>query len=218
MTEVELREQIMLDANVLTNPYWQGQRITSLLNQMQRELQVKLIKQGSRNWREYTDISAGDGVILNIACSVADLPADFLYSMPLELVTHSTFTKPAREIESDEWYETINNDVLTPTLNEAVFMMRQQKVFVYPKVTALTTFNITYHLTITDLVFEDDATECELPIETQHLLIASVIALIKSAENMEQITQAIKQDIMNEIAQRYQLEQIKPTEDRESEL
>ena len=50
MTELALREQVLIDAGVINEIMWQGSRITNMLNQAQDWLQGKLIKQGSKNW------------------------------------------------------------------------------------------------------------------------------------------------------------------------
>ena len=219
MTEKGLREQIQLDAGVLLNPYWGGQRITELINKAQEWLQVKLIKQGYKNWKKPVNVTFAETTYLGIEINTIDLPADFLYEMPVEFIYHSEYTKPAREVENNNFYDVVNNAVLTPTLNAPAFMMMDTVVYTYPRISGggSAIGVMVYTRKVTDMIYEDDSTASEIPTEQLGILIERVVMQIKSTDGMEQIKQAKLAEIDKELVEKYQLDQAKKTDKEQTQ-
>jgi len=209
--ESELREQVVLNADVLNDPFYQGTRITVMLNLAQNWLQLKLIKQGFKNWlKESAALTLADTTLLGHNTSSVALPTDVLYDMPLESAERSTATKPAKEIQLRNFDEIVNNGVFTPTVAKSVFVIMDDTIHLYPRdaPNGSTTVKVTHTFRITDLV-KDAATESEIPVELQEILIDRVVMQIKSAGGQEDIKQIKMAEIDKELAAKYQLDSLK---------
>ena len=206
MTEKELRHQVVLDAGVLGNPMWGGERITNLLNQAQQWLQPLLVKSGSLNWLTESTDSFTNATLFGKAVSSTPAPTTRLVDAPIMFVRHSTLTKPAREVDLNNFIEEVDNTVTKPSTTRAIFVLRGSTIFVYPQLSGGDTASqITYHKRVTDLVYDDESTQCEIPVEKQPILIERVVAQIISANGGEQIAQAKQAKIDKELVEKFQL-------------
>ncbi len=211
MKESELREQVILDAGVLSDPFWQGTRITRMLNLAQNWLQLKLIKQGFKNWlKESAALTVANTTLLGHNTSSVALPTDILYDMPIESAERSTATKPAKEIQLRNFDEIVVNGVFTPTVATSIFVIMDKVIHLYPRdvPNGTTSVKVTHTFRVTDLV-KDAATESEIPIELQEILIDRVVMQIKSANGQEDIKQAKMAEIDKELSTKYQLDALK---------
>lgn len=211
MTEKILRHRILLDAKLVHHPYWAGKRITFMLNEAQKWLQLELLKQGYNTvWKEEADLSFGSGTVLGITGLRATLPTDMLLDVPpISISTNIASGRPIRVVDDKDWVDNITNIYSVPTTRQPMGIIVDGVLFVYP--TGITSGKILYYRLITDLDFDDDTTESEIPSEHQDKLIQRVIADIKAIEAMdEQTRQAKIGKIEQEIAKRYQLSPMAP--------
>ena len=216
MNEVELRQQIQLDAGVLSDPYWQGQRITNLINQAQEWLQLKLIKQGFRNWNGETPLTFSNGTLLYEETSTATLPTDILYDMPIEsIMPIDQAVKPATEIQLKNFIEVANNGVIAPTVTNPIFIVVDVIVHLYPRGTSAGG-KMTYTKKVLDLTF-NDTTDSTIPNEHQQIIVERVVMQIKSANGQEDIKQAKNAEVGQYLAERYQIDALKEVEDKKGE-
>lgn len=219
MTELDIRTSILNQAGVFGQAEWMGTRVTKMINRAQKWLQLKLVaNKGSRRWKKTVASSASDLTFMGDACSEADLPTDLLYDHPIDFITAGSWTKPAREITLDEWYETIHNGILRPAVNEGVFMIQDDNLIAYPQIVSPAPFTIYYTYIVTDLVYDNDSTDSEIPEEWIHVIIERVVKQIISSLGGEQISQAKQAEIDKELIEKYQLDQIETEDRRDSKL
>ena len=213
MTELALREQVQLDANVINEIMWQGSRITQMLNQAQDWLQGKLIKQGYMNWREDTTVaSVTASTILGIVTGKIIIPVDVLRDMPMEQFFPDGGTtevlKPAVKVEYKNFHWVVNNPVSAPSLAYPIACVTNGFVHIYP-IGDNSSVIFSSTIKVLDLVYDNDSAESEIPAELQWLLVERVVMQIRSAEGDEQIKQAKVAEIDNELSTKYQLDALK---------
>ena len=218
MTEKALREQIHLDTNTGLEPLWQGSRITLMLNQAQNWLQTKLIKQGFMNWRNQNVVgSVTPSSIFGIATAKITIPVDVLRDMPMKhfLPTDGTATilKPAVEVGLDNFYFIYNNPVSAPSIVYPIVVIVDKVIHITP-FDDHTSVTFTATMKITDLVYDNDSTNSEIPEELQWILVERVVMQIKSIQGNEQVKQAKIAEIDKELTVKYQLDALKQ-EDKE---
>lgn len=214
MTELALREQVQLDANVINEVMWQGSRITQMLNQAQDWLQGKLIKQGYMNWRDENTVgTVTASSLLGIATGKVIIPVDVLRDQPMEHFlpdggTDSAGYNIAVEIDLKNFVWTVQNTVTAPTANYPIACITKGFIHIYP-IDDNDSVIFTATMKVLDLVFDDDAVNSEIPAELQWILVERVVMQIKSIEGQEQIKQAKVAEIDNELTQKYQLDALK---------
>lgn len=212
MTEVELRNRIALEAGVLTNPYWQGKRITNKINEAQRWLQQKLIKQGFKNWRKYADASATVGVEthLNMLVMTAPLPADRLIDQPVQIRSGANSSgdlkyKVIPEHDPDIIDEIVDNPILKPTADDPICWMIDEKVYIHPAPDD-DTVRFSYVKVVPDLVYDNDSTQSEIPNSHIEIVIERCVMQIKSSLGDENVKQAKLNEIDKQLSIKYQLD------------
>ena len=221
MTELELREQIAQEAHVISAVMYQGSRITRMLNQAQDWLQLKLIKQGNMSWKEDSTVgSVTPSTILGIATGKIAIPVDVLRDMPMEQFLPTggatAVLKPAVEVEYKNFHWTVNNEVTVPTLAHPIACITNGFVHIFP-IGSATAVVFSSTKKVTDLIFNNDSLNSEIPTESQWLLIERVVMQIKSIEGDEQVKQAKLAEIDNELSVRYQLDALKTENENRSQ-
>ena len=212
MTELALREQIQLDAKVSDEVMWQGSRITQMLNQAQDWLQGKLIKQGYMNWRVETNVQATAGQVLGITTGKGTIPDTILRDMPIKHFLPDggsvPVLKPAVEVALDNFHWVVNNPVGAPTAEYPIAVILKDIIHIYP-IGDNDAIIFTATEKVTDLIYDDDAINSEIPDELQWVLIERVVMQIKSVQGNEQIKQAKVAEIDKELTVKYQLDALK---------
>lgn len=214
--EKQLRHQIALDAGVLGNPLWGGERITWLLNQAQRELQVELIRKGYNSWVVTANQGLVDITQFGVAVSRGNLPTTYLKEFPpIALFTGIAGSRSVSWIDVGNFLDLIRNPFLTPTARQPIgwldYTTGAPSVIVYPA-TGTVTGEIQYHKQITDLPYDDNAVPSQIPIEHIPLLIKKVVAEVKVINTGDERTKQAKlAEIDKKIKERYQLSQLTPT-------
>ena len=210
VTELTLREQVQLDAEVIGDIMWQGERITNMLNQAQDWLQIKLIKQGFMNWKEDSTVGSVTGsTILGITTGKVIIPVDTLRDMPMEQFFPDGGTTevlaPAVEVKYKNFSWVVNNPVSAPSLAYPIVCITNGFIHIYP---IGDNDSVIFSSTkkITDLVYNSGSSVSEIPVEHQWILIERVVMQIKSIEGNEQVKQAKVAEIDNELTRKYQLD------------
>jgi hypothetical protein len=212
MTAKALYEQVQLDAGVLHEAYWQGSRITNMLNQAQDWLQGELIKQGFLNWKKEATLTFSSDSFQNTGVAKADAPSDWHKDMPIEQIMNTAIgdigvRKPAREVQARNFISVVQNTYLTPTLNRPIFVKLDREIIIYPD--GITATKCVYTRKILDLVHGNDSTECEIPEDKQAMLIDRVVQQINVIKAGGQLTQLTIADIDKRIMKYYQLDAVK---------
>lgn len=213
MTELELRNRIALEAGVLTNPYWQGKRITNKINEAQRWLQQKLIKQGFKNWKRYANINLTGGTVFGITDVYSGtLPTDRLIDLPIESVrTNSTIEPPttsgyATEKPQDKVVDIIGNPVIAPSFIDPIFWLMNETIYIYPIESGEDVAEIAYTKNVADLVYDNDSTQSEIPNSHIEIVIERCVMQIKSSLGDENVKQAKLNEIDKQLSIKYQLD------------
>lgn len=213
MTEVELRDQVATEAKVMSAVMWQGARITRMLNQAQDWLQTKLIKQGNMSWKEDSTVgSVTASQLLGITTGKVAIPVDVLRDMPMEQFVpdggSTPVLKPAHEVEYKNFHWVVNNPVTAPSLAHPIAVITNGFIHIYP---IGNNDSVIFSSTkkVTDLVFDNNSVESEIPTESQWILIERCVMQIASIEGDENVKQAKVAEIDNELAVRYQLDALK---------
>ncbi len=211
MTELKLRKQVQLDAQVLHEMYWQGSRITMMLNKAQNWLQQELLKTGSLNWKKEGTMTFSAELLQGVACSKGDVPSDWLRDMPIQQIFPVTFVdlpdigmKPSREVDISNLTDLVSNTYTMPTEERSVYVMMDLEVFIYPA--TITSADAIYTRRILDLVFDDDTVNSEIPIGSQALLVERVVSQINMIKGGIELTPLVIAEIDKRIAKKYQLE------------
>lgn len=231
MTELILRNRIILDAGIIDHPYWQGARITYMLNENQRWLQLELLKQTiTPIWKDEANLSFSANTHQNIAVAVAQLPSDMLWDVPpISIVVNTENAKPVSLVDDNDFVRRVGNIFMKPTTLDPIgfYLMSiisdpaiVKVLAVYPS-TGVTSGKLFYHRLITDLVYDDDTLDSEIPFEHQEKLIEKTVADIKAINTMDEKTrQARVMKIEQEVGKRYQMKRLapeseSPTQDKE---
>ena len=212
MTELKLRKQVQLDAEVLHEMYWQGSRITMMLNKAQDWLQQELLKTGSLNWKVEGSLTFSSDTLQNILCGSSDVPSDWLKDMPIEQIHPTTFIVPAgstpvrgmREVEVRNFVEVVGNSYTAPTSERGVFVMMDTTIFTYPR--NITGGDAIYTRKILDLVFDNDSVDTEIPKGMEGALVSRVVSQINIIKGGIELTPLVIAEIDKRIAKKYQLE------------
>ena len=211
MTELKLRKQVQLDAQVLHEMYWQGSRITMMLNKAQNWLQQEMLKTGSLNWKKEGTITFSAESLQGVACSKGDVPSDWLRDMPIQQILPVTFVdlpdigmKPSREVDISNLTDLVSNTYTIPTEERSVYVMMDLEIFIYPA--TITSADAIYTRRVLDLVFDDDTVNSEIPIGSQALLVERVVSQINMIKGGIELTPLVIAEIDKRIAKKYQLE------------
>lgn len=212
MTELKLRKQAQLDADVLHEMYWQGSRVTMMLNKAQDWLQQELLKTGSLNWKTEATLTFANDTLQGVITGSSDVPSDWLTDMPIEQIYPTTFTvgigttsvRPLREVKVRNFFELVENTYTAPTSERGIFVMMDTKIYTYPR--NIITGDAIYTRKILDLVFDNDSVITEIPKGMEEALVDRVVSQINVIKAGMDLTTLKVAEIDKRIAKKYQLE------------
>ena len=114
------------------------------------------------------------------------------------------------KIEAKNFYEVVNNTVLAPTATNMLYVEMGSEIHIYPR--GAETVTASYSVKITDMVYNNDSTDSEIPQESQYILIERVVMQIQSSLGGGQAKSA---EIDKDLASKYQLDAlIKDNDDK----
>jgi hypothetical protein len=206
MTLREIRDQIKIDANVLSDINFTNVRLNNIINQAQRYVQTELNGLGMKKWEE-------DGVLAVVALTYAGIdvarspvPTDMLES-PKSIIQiqvnddngGSIEYGIAKEVDKNSFLDVARNAFLAPTISQPVFMRLSNYIFLVPsEIVGATAY---YYKVIPELTA--DGTESNMPEEFIEYVIRRGVSQIDKI--LGRLNEAIskEKDLSNDIAEAY---------------
>ncbi|MFC2135985.1 hypothetical protein ACFLTH_15320 [Bacteroidota bacterium] len=186
MTLKQLRDKIILDAHIEGNPKYPIDRLTKMVNDAQKYIQMELVGLGIKKWLTRQVITAGlTAGAFNSSTNNVDIvtigstyfPSLLESAKPISFieVTDATTYGVAFPVDEDEFTEALGNSFLAPTLKKPIFTRIGASVYIAPiTVTVATAY---YNKVITDLSADDGVSE--IPVEYEDLIVKRVVDEIK---------------------------------------
>ncbi len=208
-TLAELRDQIVIDANVQGNPLFPVTRLNRIINLAQRSIQTELNGLGMKKWEAMIDLSTGTRSATFVGKSVLTIPVDDdHFPQMLESPRSVIFMECgdgvshglAYEVDLDRFKEQLENTWLEPTVSSAVFMRLANRILLAPHtVSSLVAY---YYRAIEDLVEDSDPTS--IPVEFEEYVIKKAVAEIDGILGNLEAKQLKTKQIQQDIASAYQ--------------
>lgn len=185
-TLVQLRDQIILDADIKGNTQFPTLRLNKIINLAQRYVQAQLNGLGYKKFETSQAITAGLSAAAYSAssnnvkkCAVnATYFAGMLESpksiLCIEVNDGSSYGV-AYEIDPIEFQEQLLNTFLAPTVSKPAFMRLSGYVWLAP--TTITAATAYYYKNITELSSDSDQTE--IPVEFEEYIIKKSVIEIQ---------------------------------------
>ena len=192
MTLKEMRDKVVLDANVLGDEMFPIARLNEIINQANRAVQIKLNGTGLKAWETSEDYSAlNDDTFHNYNVTQCAIPTNFLEgdNFIFAETVSSTINGVAYEVTYAKFPELLKNSYSRPTEQKPSFTRIENTLFIFPRVT---TFNLYYRKIVDTLVNDSDVSE--IPLEYHDLVVAKAVMEIKKDKN-DQMYLADKQKL-----------------------
>lgn len=208
-TLAELRDQIVIDANVQGNPLFPVNRLNRIINLAQRSIQTELNGLGMKKWETRVVLSESirsttfvGKPVVSVALNeenfpqMLESPRSIIFIECSDGVAHGL----AFEVDLERFKEQIDNTWLSPTTGSAVFMRLANQVLVAPvEVNSLVAY---YYKAAADLV--NDSDETSIPMEFEEYVIKKAVAEIDGILGNLEAKQVKTKQIQSEISAAYQ--------------
>ena len=208
-TLAELRDQIVIDANVQGNPLFPVTRLNRIINLAQRSIQTELNGLGMKKWEAMIDLSAGMRSSTFVGRNVLTIPVDDAHfpqmlESPRSVIfmecSDGTGHGLAYEVDLDRFKEQLENSWLEPTVASAVFMRLANRILFAPH--TVNTLTAYYYRAIEDLA--EDTDETTIPVEFEEYVIKKAVAEIDGILGNLDAKQLKTKQIQSDIASAYQ--------------
>lgn len=161
-TLLNLREQIRLDYKLEGDPNFPITRLTLMINQAQRYVQIQLNGLGFKKWEKIATLTLGPNVfvnksLMNAALSLTPDMIESPKSIRFVEVGDGTTYGLAYEVSEAFAYEHLNNSLLAPTIKDPFFFRMDNFIWLAPS--TILTGTLHYYAVITDLAADTDATQ-----------------------------------------------------------
>lgn len=207
MTEARARIRIMTDAGILSNPEWQGRRITDMIYESLLWAQTQLLALQKNYWiTERTAGGIAGGTLQKIVGSKvteAELASDMNWDIPITSFSHADYTTVARPVMLGDWTFLHANTVLKPSATQPVFCQVGKDVYLYPAI--LTAPSYLYTRLPAEPTYNNDAVNIDIPTQYLEMVIERVVMQIKLIIGDLQSKQLSMADIDSFIQKKYQL-------------
>jgi hypothetical protein len=184
-TLVQLKDQIIIDAQIEGDERFPHNRIVRMINLAQKYVQLRIIKLGAKKWEKKSASITPDSSTyvgknvktISVSTSLADLLEGMFSVLNIEVDDGSNYGE-AGQVDKDKFLSQLKNTYLQPSLsnNEAVFMRLSGLIYLSPS--AITTAYVHYYKTVPDL--SSDSDETEIPVEYEEFIIKRAIIEINS--------------------------------------
>lgn len=239
-TLIQIRDQLIIDANVLGDPMFQKARLNRIINEAQYYVQKELANLGIKGWEDSDSPAISAAVFgsygnntwsFTLASMKSNVPDYLECKHPILYINLTCLTAEmlafaiAREVEPKRFLDMIQNTYLSPgwtvgsSKNEAIFTIADNVVYISPYVIASQTSltaKVFYRKRVAELT--TDAGVSEIPNEFIPLVIQKGIVDIKEIKkelNDKQIAMAeLKSDITSTF-EKYKGQTIETEEDNE---
>lgn len=221
-TLAELRNQIIIDADISGNPYFSVARLNRMINLAQRYVQNQLYALGMKKWETSSTPTQTLGSFNGVDVTQIDLSTQLtdMLESPKSILFINLYSEAlprqygtAYEVSPEVFAEQLSNSYLLPTYVKPVFTRASGKIYVYPGLTISTVF---YNKRVADL--SNDASVTEIPPEFEEFIIKKVILEIDSILGKLQEKQLAEQQLDKEIVTSYQNFLTKQAETKRPEL
>jgi len=180
-TLLQLRDQIIIDANLQGNSLFPSPRLNRLINLAQRRVQTELNGLGMKKWEASDSLTMSTAAnFLGITTSISSLATDCpnMLESPNSIILIATVDADdvkgiAKEVDIKSFEEQFKNTYLVPTASQPVFFRLANSIYIYPPMTTATAY---YYKAVTDL--SSDAATTEIPIEFEEYIMRYAIAEI----------------------------------------
>lgn len=209
MTEVEARVRIMTDAGVISDPEWQGRRITDLINESLLWAQAQLLGLQKNYWvTERTAGGIAGGTLQKITGSKiaeAELASDMNWDIPITSLSHADYATGviARPVSLADWVFVNTNTVLKPSLSQPVFCQVGKDVYLYPAL--ITAPSYLYTRLPATPTYNNNSTALDIPNQYLEMVIERVVMQIKAKIGDLRSKQLSMAEIDSFIQKKYQL-------------
>lgn len=209
----------MTDAGVISNPEWQGRRITDMIYESLLWTYGRVLKLGYNNWKTITPLGGVAGSTLEgISCAKVvevEMPTDINYEIPIDYLAHGDWTRVARRVELMNWEFVNNNTVLAPSVNAPIFCQVGKEVYIKPA--TLTAPSCLYTRLPVAPVYDNNSTALDISDQYLEAVIDRVVMQIKAQLGDLQTKQLSLAEIDKFIMEKYQLVTVKPNQRKVTE-
>lgn len=174
----QIRDQIIIDANISGQPAFPTLRLNKMINLAQRYVQTNLNGLGMKKWESSDSLTLSDVDFAGVTTRQSNLSTDCpnMLESPNSIIFIATAgiagdNSLAYEIDIRKFQEQLNNTFLAPTLAKPIFMRLANKIHIAPD--EVITATAYYYKAITDLSADTDITE--IPIEFEDFIIKKVV-------------------------------------------
>ena len=185
-TLLQLRDQLKIDAGIAGVREFPDLRLNRIINLAQRFVQVKLNGLGFKKWETSQLITAGLSAYAwgsasnnckKVAIGTTYFPDLLETPKSIKMIEVNTSDQDeggygiAKEVDSDNFHDLLQNTYLTPTVKKAVFMRLSGYVYLAPlSITAATAH---YYKAISDLSSDSDKTA--IPVEFEEYILKRAV-------------------------------------------
>jgi len=228
-TLLQIRDQLIIDANVLGDPMFPKARLNKIINEAQYFVQRELADLGFKAWEESiapTMSAAAYGSYTNNVWSTAlsnitnylETKHPILYITMVVTGVGSEAFGIAREVEQKKFLEALQNSYLAPTWvitsnkNEGIFTIADKTLYVAPYSQAQTTEMTTtvyYREKVAEL--SSDTGASEIPSEFISMVVQKCVVDIKEIKkelNDKQVALAELRDNIGSTFEKYKVASI----------
>jgi len=207
MTEARARIRIMTDAGVISNPEWQGARITQMIHEAMIWTQAQLLRLGKNYWiTSATATGVAGGTLEKVTgtkVSEAELATNINWDIPITSFSHSDYTYPAQPIELANWNFVCKNTVIKPSLTRPAFCQVGKDVYLFPAIISNPTY--LYTRIPTAPTYDNDTNALDIPDQHIEIVIERVVMQIRQQLGDAQSKQLRMADIDSYLQKKYQL-------------
>lgn len=179
----DLRNLTLYWLDDLNAGYFTPVQVNLWLNNAQRECQKQLLQAGQNYYLKPSQTSTVSGQADYV------LPSDFLKLHRLELVLSGTGTNEARS-QLAQFTLNQQNQVSTSTGTPEVYILKKNRITLYPVPDSIKTLKIHYSTRVADMVNDSDVPDVPEEFEEYLSILAAIDGLVK--DNRQSATLAAK--------------------------
>lgn len=205
MTLKEIRDQVKIDADVLSDVNFRDARLNHIINQAQRYVQTELNGLGMKKWETHTDFTTLTAdTFAGVNVKTYAVPTDMLESprsiIQIEIDDTGGGSGLAKEISQSDFYDTCNNTFQAPTITQAIYARMDNKIYFAPS--TIQEGVIHYYKVIAEL--SSDATESDIPTEFTEYVVRRAVSQVEKIQGKLDVALIKEKDVANDIATAYE--------------
>jgi hypothetical protein len=202
----QLRDQIIIDTDIVGSAEFPSTRLNRIINLAQRYVQAELNGLGMKKWESSQAITAGlvagafnSGTDNVKKCVISATYFTNMLESPKSIkfieVNDGSNYGVAREIDVNSFQEQLSNTYLAPVISSPVFMRLANYIWLAPS--SITSATAYYYKAITDLSADADTTE--IPIEFEEFIIKKagleINTILGKLQDKQNAVQQLERDL-----------------------